>query len=244
MTEYPALEAENVTVQYGGLLAVESINLALADGESLGIVGPNGAGKSTFFNVLAGAVRPSTGRVYLFGGEITRDPPHRRATKGLSRTFQSVRLYPDETVERNVAISVLTGSGRKCVNESSVHFLANVGLDHKANYLVKELAHGELKRLELARALALSPSVLLLDEVMAGLNPTEVSGLVKLIQDLVLEQGLSMIVVEHLLSAVKDLTNRVSVLDSGNVIADGYPKDVFADGRVVEAYLGSKYHGA
>lgn len=235
------LTASDITMQFGGLRALDSINVEVASGELLGIVGPNGAGKSTLFNVLAGALTPTMGRVSLRGEDITRTRPDQRAKLGISRTFQTVRPFENETLVRNVAVAALVaGSDRKQAVADAEILLERVGLGNRGNVLAAELGHGERKRLELARALANRPRLLLIDEVMAGLNPIEVRGIVSLLLQLRSEMEVEIVVIEHLISAVRALADRVIVLDAGRILAEGEPGQVFEDPKVITAYLGTK----
>jgi len=241
MTEI-VMSAVDVNVRFGGLRALVDLNLEVRSGEVLGIVGPNGAGKSTLFNVLAGAIRPSSGQVFLEGRDITRSRDSERAQMGISRTFQTVRPFLDETLTRNVAVAALAaGKGRTHALDIAAELLEQVGLSDRSGLLASELGHGERKRLELARAFAVQPKVLMLDEVMAGLNPSEVRGIVELIRGLCRTRQCELVLIEHLLSAVRSLADRVIVLDAGRVLADGTADDVFADPKDIEAYLGTKY---
>jgi branched-chain amino acid transport system ATP-binding protein len=236
------LRAEKVNVRFGGLRALSDLDVEVRRGEVLGIVGPNGAGKSTLFNVLAGAIRPTSGRVILRGRDITTKRDDQRAKLGISRTFQTVRPFVDETLRRNVAVAALAvGKGRGHALDVADELLEQVGLADKADHLASDLGHGERKRLELARALAVRPSVLMLDEVMAGLNPSEVHEIVELVRGLCAASETDLVIIEHLLSAVRSLAERVVVLDAGKVLAEGAPDHVFEDPRVIEAYLGTKY---
>lgn len=243
MTEdFRILHATGISVRFGGLQALDDVNVHLDEGEVLAIVGPNGAGKSTLFNVLSGALRPTQGTVLFRGSDISRHREHRRARTGIARTFQSVQVFDDETLRRNVATAALTVvRNRAAAVVRADELLELVGLGHMAAQFASELGQGQRKRLELARALALDPQLLLLDEVMAGLNPVEVGEIVELIRELRRTAGLHLILIEHLLRAVHSLADRVVVLESGKVLAEGAPAEVFGNARVVEAYLGSKY---
>lgn len=238
----PLLEARGIVVQFGGLTAVREVDLTVKPGELLAVVGPNGAGKTTLFNVLAGAQRPTRGQVFLDGQDVTRLGAHKRARLGLSRTFQAVRPFQEETALRNVAIAAVgVGADRKTAEERAAHLLVSVGLANRLYHTAGELGAGERKRLELARALAVEPRILLLDEVMAGLNPVEVGGITDLLRTVVADTGVQIVLIEHLLKAVHALADRVVVLDTGAVLADGTPDEVFTNPEVIKAYLGTKY---
>lgn len=236
------LEASEVVVQFGGLTAVDRVNLEVRPGELLAVVGPNGAGKTTLFNVLAGAQRPTSGKVTLSGRDVTKLPAHQRARLGLSRTFQVVRPFLDETALKNVAIAAVgVGASRGDALDTANRLLVKVGLASKMYSTAGELGLGERKRLELARALAVQPKVLLLDEVMAGLNPVEVTGITELLRTVIAETNVQIVLIEHLIKAVHALADRVMVLDAGSVLAQGPPAEVFTNQSVIKAYLGAKY---
>lgn len=238
----PLLQARGIVVKFGGLTAVSDVDLTVWPGEVLAVVGPNGAGKTTLFNVLAGAQRPTDGTVLFDGDDITRLRSHQRARRGLSRTFQVVRPFLDESVLRNVAIAAVgVGADRKTATERAERLLVSVGLGSRMYHTASELGAGERKRLELARSLAIEPRILLLDEVMAGLNPVEVVGITDLLRQVVADTGVQVVLIEHLLKAVHALADRVIVLDAGEVLAEGTPNEVFTNPDVVKAYLGTKY---
>lgn len=238
----PVLQAVKVNVRFGGLRALSDLTLDVHEGQVLGIVGPNGAGKSTMFNALAGALRPTSGTIMLRGCDITDTRADQRARLGISRTFQTVRPFADESLLRNVAVAALaSGQSRAEAESSALGLLEQVGLVDRASLPAGGLGHGERKRLELARALAVRPTVLMLDEVMAGLNPSEVHEIVELVRTLCRESRATLVIIEHLLSAVRALADRVVVLDAGRILADGTADEVFNDPRVIEAYLGTKY---
>lgn len=238
----PILRADGIVVRFGGLTAVDHVDLQVHPDELLAVVGPNGAGKTTLFNVLAGAQRPTSGRVHLNGVDVTGTSAHARARRGLSRTFQVVRPFVDETALRNVAFAAVgVGAKRSDALERAERLLVSVGLARKVHTTAGELGLGERKRLELARALATEPKVLLLDEVMAGLNPVEVHAITELIRQVIAETEVHVVIIEHLIKAVHALADRVIVLDAGAVLAEGPPGEVFRNERVIEAYLGAKY---
>lgn len=237
------LDCRGVAVDFGGLRALDSLDLQVIEGEVLAIVGPNGAGKTTLFNVLAGAFKPTEGTIFLDGENITGLRAHERARLGIGRTFQVVRPFAKETVLRNVAVASVSG-GRKHrpdAVERAADLLSTVGLGDRIHSLAGELGQGERRRLELARALALEPSVLLLDEVMSGLNPSEVQSVGELLKDIANTTDVNIVLIEHLIRAVRSLADRVIVLDAGVVLAEGTSDEVFRDPSVIEAYLGSKY---
>jgi branched-chain amino acid transport system ATP-binding protein len=236
------LQLENVYKSYGGLMAVNGVSLGVEQGEILGLIGPNGAGKTTLFNIIAGAVRPSSGRVTLDGADITRLGAHQRCKLGIARSFQLVRPFPDLTVLANVAIGRVYGRdgvwSRRRAEAEAFESLARVGLVERAREQAKHLTLVDRKRLELARALATRPRLLLLDEMLAGLNPTEVLQAMDLILEL-RESGITVILVEHVVKAVFGVSDRVVVMNAGERIAEGTPAEVVEDKRVIDAYLGA-----
>ena len=233
------LEAQGVTRRFGGLTAVRDVHLTLQEGEVLGLIGPNGAGKTTLFNLLSGQLHPDSGRVRMLGREIQRLPPHRTCRLGLARTFQVPRPFLAMTVFE----SVLVGAqfGRRVVGtsprETARECLALSHLDSRRDVPVHSLNLAERKRLDLARALATRPRVLLVDEVAAGLNPSEVGETVGILRE-VHASGIGIVYVEHVMEAVMDISDRVQVLDQGATIAVGTPQEVTRNPAVVEAYLG------
>ena len=237
----PILELDAVTKRFGGLTAVSGVSLRVAAGEILGIIGPNGAGKTTLFNVISGYYRPESGRILFAGHEVTGQPPHAICRLGLTRTFQLVKPFGNLSVLDNVMIGALT----RLPTVSSARLEAErvvetCGLAAHAAGQARTLPIGLRKRLEVARALATRPRLLLLDEVMAGLNPTELAGMVDLIRRLHAD-GLTLIVIEHIMAAMMRLAQRIVVLHHGEAIAEGAPAAITQDRRVVDAYLGEEF---
>jgi branched-chain amino acid transport system ATP-binding protein len=238
------LEVERLTKGFGGVLAVSDVSLTLEAGELLGVMGPNGSGKTTLFNLIAGALRPDRGRIRFQGHDIAGLSPHRVCARGVARTFQLVRPFAGLSALDNVRVGCLYGRRRGAgARTEALRLLALVGLEDRAATPAAALTLMDRKRLELARALATGPDLLLLDEFMAGLNPTETAAAMGLIRRLVAD-GLSVLMVEHIVWALMDLARRIVVLSAGEKIADGPPAAVAADSRVVDVYLGAERPGA
>ena len=235
------LEVERVSKGFGGVRAVHEVSFTLADGELVGIMGPNGSGKTTLFNLIAGALAPDGGRIRLHGRDIAGLPPHAICARGIGRTFQLVRPFGGLTALENVLVGRLYGRVRGSTRAASVaeaeRLLALVGLEGRASIPAARLTLIDRKRLELARALATSPELLLLDEFMAGLNPAETAEAMTLVRQLV-AGGLTVLMVEHIVWALMDLSRRILVLSAGEKIAEGPPEAVAADRNVVDVYLG------
>jgi len=235
------LTLERVSKRFGGLTAVREVSLEVRAGDLLGIIGPNGAGKTTLFNVIAGYYRPDGGRVLLDGRDVAGQPPHAICRLGLTRTFQIVKPFGNLSVSDNVMIGALNRLGSvRAARVEAERVIETCGLTAQAGAPAKTLPVGLRKRLEVARALATRPRLLLLDEVMAGLNPAELGGIIELIRRLHAD-GLTLIVIEHIMAAMMRLAQRIVVLHHGETIAEGTPAEITRDRRVVDAYLGEEF---
>jgi branched-chain amino acid transport system ATP-binding protein len=235
------LTLERVTKRFGGLTAVRAVSLDVRAGDLLGIIGPNGAGKTTLFNVVSGYYRPDGGRVVFEGRDVGGLPPHVICRLGLTRTFQLVKPFGNLSVMDNAMIGALTRLGRvRAARLEAERVIATCGLVAHAAARAKALPIGLRKRLEVARALATRPRLLLLDEVMAGLNPSELGGMIELIRRLH-DDGLTLIVIEHIMAAMMRLARRIVVLHHGEAIAEGTPGEIAHDRRVIDAYLGEEF---
>jgi len=235
------LELKDVTKQFGGLTAVDSLSLSIEKGEILGLIGPNGAGKSTAFNCIAGVFPPTKGKVIFDGQVINGQKPWDLCKKGLARTFQIVKPFASKTVLYNVTVGAFaTTSSRAEAEAKAIKVLQLLNFDDKKDAKSSDLTIADRKRLEIARALATEPRLLLLDEVMAGLRPAEVDEMVEIIRFL-REQGITILVIEHIMRAIMALSDRIVVIHFGKKIAQGTPKAVASDENVIKAYLGDEY---
>ena len=237
------LEGRGIRKTFGGLVALADVDFELREGEVLGLIGPNGAGKTTLINVVCGHLRATGGAVRLGERVISARPAHEIARAGIARTFQTVRPFMGMTVEENIQVGALFGAVRRHgprPRERVDDILGFLGLTRRRHDTVQALTIADRKRVELGRALAMDPRVLLLDELMAGLNAREMDGAITLVRE-INRLGVSVIIVEHVMEVVVGLCERVMVLHHGTKLADGPTRAVLDDGRVIEAYLGTRY---
>ena len=244
MIETILLEVEGLAKRFGGVQAVGGLSFSVRRGEILGVIGPNGSGKTTTFNLITGFYPPDRGRVRFDGKEITGRRPYEVCALGICRTFQVAKPFRDLTVFRNVLMgTLLRHPSPAAAAGRAEEVLRLVGLEGRSHSVAGSLTTINQRRLEVARALGTEPRILLLDETMAGLTPTEVEEAIRLIAGL-RDRGLTVVVVEHVMRAVMSLSNRIVVLDQGMKIAEGVPKEISSDPRVIQAYLGAEYRHA
>lgn len=237
------LELSGVSRRFGGLDALAEVNLSVQPGEIVGLIGPNGAGKTTLVNVVTGVYKPSSGSIHFNGSKIDGLKPYQISRIGVARTFQVVQPFPEMSVLENVMAPAIYAAGLKNIEEARVKALEKiefVGLGAEVQTMAFQLTLASRKRLELAKSLAMNPRILLLDEVNAGLNPAEIDKALELIRTIA-ASGVTIIIIEHLMKVVMSLCNRIVVLHHGALIAEGTPKEITTDPRVVQAYLGSRY---
>ncbi len=247
------LTTESLSVEFGGLKALSGVSVRVAEGEILSIIGPNGAGKTTFFNAITGVCQPSGGEVRLRGERITGLAPHEIARRGMARSFQNLKPFAEMSVMENVLVGreihfrasllacVLKSAACRADEQSHLRkareLVAFVGLERRRNTLARDLTYGEQKMLEIGRALALEPRLLLLDEPVAGMNPTETGFVMELVQR-IKGEGITVLIIEHDMRMVMGISERTYVLDHGELIAEGTPDHVRSNPQVIEAYLG------
>jgi branched-chain amino acid transport system ATP-binding protein len=243
----PLLQVDRVTKSFKGISAITDLTFSVREGEVLGLIGPNGAGKTTAFNLISGTYKPDSGQIIFDKKSIVGKKSHNIAKLGVARTFQTVRPLSRMSVIENVMMGSLFGRNNTlfvaAARERAMEILGYIALAEKANLPAGTLSLAEQRRLELARALATQPKLLLLDEVMAGLNPSEISNALDLLKRLNTEKQITLVVIEHVIKAVMKLCNRIVVLDHGQKIAEGLPEEIARNSQVIEAYMGEKKAG-
>lgn len=242
----PILECQNITKAFGGVIALANVSLNVNKGEILGVIGPNGAGKTTLFNIITGIYRLDTGAIYFRGQSIVGRKPHQISRNGVARTFQSVKTFLDQTVFENLLVGATFSrkyTNAKIAEDRALQLLSLLNLGPKRNILTRQLTIQDRKYVEIGRALSSEPELLLLDEPMAGLTPAEIKNLADIIQK-INRDGITIILVEHVMKALMNLSTRVTVLHHGEKIAEGPPQDIARDRRVIQVYLGERYAAA
>jgi branched-chain amino acid transport system ATP-binding protein len=251
-TEQPIIETKGATINFNGLVAVDSVNFTMKEGEAIGVIGPNGAGKTTFFNLLTGLFFPTGGKIFFLGKDITTVPPHKRVIMGIVRTFQLVSVFDSLPVIDNLILSTHRISGnhepkgefffadahRSNIEEKCMDALKLMGIESKAHLMTSELSYGDKRKLELAVALSLNPKILLLDEPFAGLSDMEIVEVSQIMQKV--KKNFSFVIIEHKISHITDLVQRLCVLHEGRLIAEGPPSEVLCNPLVREVYWGKE----
>jgi len=234
------LEVDNLGIRFGGLVAVDDFSFHIDQGEIVGLIGPNGAGKTTAFNLISGALNPTTGTIKFKGEDITGLKPFEICRKNMVRTFQGINLFSHMTAMENVITGLLFGAqaDKSRIEQETMELLEFVELSEKKDVLAQDLPIAEQKRLEIARALATKPKLLMLDEVMAGLNVTEVTSALELIRK-INREGITIFLIEHIMHAIMGVSDRIIVLHYGRKIAEGTPDEISANEKVIEVYLGA-----
>jgi branched-chain amino acid transport system ATP-binding protein len=254
MAEHPVLETRELTIRFGGHVAVNAVSCRFSPGTLTAIVGPNGAGKTTYFNLISGQLPASAGQVLLYGEDVTRSPAPIRTRKGMGRAFQLTNLFPFLTVLENVRLAVQARAGQGLnlfsmwnrhveLIERAEQFLERVALKERAATLASELSHGDQRKLEVAILLALEPHIFMFDEPTAGMSVDEVPVILDLIQEIKQQKDKTILLVEHKMDVVRSLADRIIVLHQGALVADGAPAEVIASPIVQEAYLGVRANG-
>ena len=235
----PILSVDGIHKHFGGLVAVEDLSFDVQAGEVLGLMGPNGAGKTTLLNVIAGEYKPDSGTVTFQGNDITGLPPHKLCHRGIARTYQIPQPFATLTVLQNTAVAAIFGRGlsKSAAEHEAANVLSFVGLAEKSDMLAGDLEEISLKRLELARVLATNPTLLMIDELAAGLTETELPPVVDLLRE-INEKGITIILIEHVMKVMMQAVDRILVMDEGMKIAEGKPAEVMKDKKVIKAYFG------
>jgi len=235
------LEVEGLTKAFTGLMAVNSVDMVLQKNEILGLIGPNGAGKTTFFNLLTGFLRPDQGRIRFKGEDLIGLKPFEICRRGMTRTFQIVQPFAKLSVLENVMVGSFNRvDSRVEAEEKAREIISFLKLDHARDKMAGTLTRADRKRLELARALATEPEILLLDEVMAGLNERETEEIIELVK-IISDRGYTLLIIEHVMKAIMELSDRIMVVNYGQKIAEGTPKEISVNPEVIKAYLGEEY---